>query len=414
VIRQVVGALSISLALAAAATAQAPQGGEFQINTYTPGLQYRPATASDADGNFVVVWESYGDGSSLGVFARRFSAAGVPRGPEFQVNTHWLSTQYRPAVASDANGNFVVVWEDYYQEGTFSVFGRRFNASGVAQGSEFRINSYTTGAQRFADVASDASGNFVVVWASSGQDGNGYGIFGQRFNAAAAPQGPEFQVSTYTTAQQREPSLASDANGNFVVIWESYGQDGSGNGVFGQRFDAGGARRGSEFRVNSFTTGLQDFPDVASDANGNFVVAWESLGQYSAGYGVFGQRFDASGVRQGSEFRANPTGDQFKPAVGADRNGNFVIVWHSYPGGEAFNVFGQRFNAGGVRQGDEFKVNTYTTDNQYWPAVAVAANGNFVVTWMSDDQDGSATGIFGQRYGDLIFEDGFDSGALGR
>lgn len=47
--------------------------------------------------------------------------------------------------------------------------------------------------------------------------------------------------------------------------------------LLAQRFTAPGARRGAEFRVNTYTTGLQTRPSVASDAVGNFVVAWTSL-----------------------------------------------------------------------------------------------------------------------------------------
>ena len=49
------------------------------------------------------------------------------------------------------------------------------------------------------------------------------------------PLGPEFRVNTYTTNEQRLPSVAADGSGNFVVAWTSR-QDGSGYGVFGQRF----------------------------------------------------------------------------------------------------------------------------------------------------------------------------------
>ena len=37
--------------------------------------------------------------------------AHVPLGPELQVNTHTTNGQWLSSVASDASGNFVVVWE---------------------------------------------------------------------------------------------------------------------------------------------------------------------------------------------------------------------------------------------------------------------------------------------------------------
>jgi hypothetical protein len=85
-------------------------------------------------------------------------------------------------------------------------------------------------------VGSDAAGNFVVVWRSSGQDGSSNGIFGQRYSSDGAPLGTEFRVNTYTTNNQRLADVAADRVGNFVVVWESQGQDGAEYGVFGQRW----------------------------------------------------------------------------------------------------------------------------------------------------------------------------------
>ena len=398
---------------------QASAGAEFQVNTYTTGYQGFSAAASDGSGNFVVVWRSDGqDGSNPGVFGRRFNASGVPQGSEFRVNTYTTGNQAGPGVARDVNGNFVVVWNGNYQDGSgFGIFGQRINASGTAQGSEFRLNTYTTGNQSGPAVVSDANANFVVVWQSYLQDGSSYGIFGRRFNAGGVAQGSEFRVNTYTTGFQDFPALALGVSGNFVVVWESLGEDGSVFGVFGQRLDASGTPQGGQFRVNSYTTGNQGGPAVASDANGNFVVVWQSAGQDGDGYGVFGQRFDASGAAQASEFRINSytTNDQVLAGVSSDAHGNFVVVWGSYgEDGSNLGIFGRRFNASGTPQGSEFRVNTYTTSGQRSPALASSPDGDFVVVWQGNNQDGSGYGVFGQRYGDLIFEDGFESGDLTR
>ncbi len=102
-------------------------------------------------------------------------------------------------------------------------------------GPEFRVNSYTTSHQQFPAVAADAAGNFVVVWASQGQEDPDFaGVFGQRYDAAGAPLGGEFQVNSYTTQIQSKPALAMDDSGSFIVVWESNGQDGSIFGIFGQ------------------------------------------------------------------------------------------------------------------------------------------------------------------------------------
>ena len=392
--------------------AQAPDGAEFQVNTYTTNFQYGLAVASGGSGNFVVVWASDGqDGSNFGIFGQRFSASGLPQGSEFQVNTYATGKQYSPAVASDANGNFVVVWQGDGEDGSGNgIFGQRFSALGVPQGPEFRVNSYTTFTQNRPAVASDSGGNFVVVWQSDFQDASGVGVFGQRFNNAGVAQGSEFQVNSYTTGFQSTAAVASDPGGNFLVVWASSApQDGSGSAVMGQRFNAAGIPQGSEFRVNSYTTGAQFAPKVSADANGNFVVVWLSV-QDGSSSGVVGQRLDASGVLQGSEFQVNSytTGRQAHAAVSSDADGNFAVVWDSaFPDGSSYGIFGQRFNALGVPQGGEFGINSHTTGSQISPAVDSDANGNFVVAWNSAGQDGSGYGVFGQRYGDLIFKDGF-------
>jgi hypothetical protein len=85
-------------------------------------------------------------------------------------------------------------------------------------------------------VDADSDGNFVVVWGSP-QDGAGGGVFGQRYDSSGSPLGAEFRVNSYTTSEQQDPAVGADPSGNFVVVWNSYGQDGSSYGVFGQRYN---------------------------------------------------------------------------------------------------------------------------------------------------------------------------------
>jgi hypothetical protein len=84
-------------------------------------------------------------------------------------------------------------------------------------------------------------GGFVVVWQSDKQDGSGFGVFGQRYDSDGIAQGGELQVNTFTTSGQQSPSVGASGPSQFVVVWESAAnQDGSGLGVFGQRYDFGG------------------------------------------------------------------------------------------------------------------------------------------------------------------------------
>jgi hypothetical protein len=324
-----------------------PQGPEFRVNTYTTGDQFEPSAAMTGGGNFVVAWTS----TQGGIFGQRFFSGGAPAGPEFLVNTYTGATQYQPAAATDIFGNFVVVWTSAGQDGSGAgVFGQRYAAgTGAPIGPEFRVNTYTTGEQYRPTAAFAWSGEFVVVWQNGTLGGgNGTGVLAQRYAASGAPLGPEFQVETYTTSFQVFPSVAVDASGDFVVVWMSGGQDGSGAGVFGQRYSSTGEPVGPEFRANTYTTGLQGAPAVTADGSGNFAVVWPSVAQDVPDTGVYGQRFASSGMPLGAEFRVNTytTDIQAGASVASIGGGTFVVAWQSSgQDGSAYGVFSQRYSA---------------------------------------------------------------------
>ena len=149
-------------------------------------------------------------------------------------------------------------WSSAVQDGSSNgIYAQRYDAAGAAVGGEFRVNSYTADDQAYASVAALADGGHVVTWQSLGQDGSGSGIYAQLYNAAGAAVGGEFPVNTATTYDQSFASVSALANGGFVVNWSSMGQDGSGWGTYAQWFDPSGAAMGAEFRINHTTSGRQ-------------------------------------------------------------------------------------------------------------------------------------------------------------
>ena len=196
----------------------------------------------------------------------------------------------------DADGDFVVAWQSKDQDGdNWGIYAQRFNASGAPQGGEFRVNTNTGREQEAPVVAMDDSGNFVVAWQSMDQDGDKWGIYAQRFNASGAPQGGEFRVNTATSKEQQAPSVAMDADGDFVVAWQSMDQDGDKWGVYARSYDAGGTAQGPEFLVNTYTSEHQELPAIAMNTQGpgHFVVAWTGEG-IGDGDGVFARLYAAS------------------------------------------------------------------------------------------------------------------------
>ena len=340
------------------------------------------AIAAGPDGN---LWFTDTGNDQIGRITTEPTVQTPPLGEEFQVNTDTTGAQLRPDVASTPAGDFVVVWES----GTI-LRGQRFDAAGAPAGAEFPIGA---AAGSRPAVAASASG-FVVAWNDTATET----VVAQRFDPAGAPQGTEFPVSASAALQQFDPKIAMGAAGDFVVVWSTYDEDDEEDDVFGRRFGATGTPLGADFQLNTVTNGYQFGPDVALDASGAIVVVWENE-QDSGDTQVYGRRYDDAGAPLGGQFLL--TGSGACPSVGRDAGGGFVATWNGLDG-DGEGVFGRRFDASGSPLAPAFQVNTFTTNDQGCPRIAMSGSGGFVVTWGSEGQDDPASpgneGVFAQRY----------------
>lgn len=395
------------------------RGSELRVNTFVAGDQENPAIAVSPLGTFVVAWESEEqDGEGEGIYARLYRSGGSASGPEFRVNTTTEDDQINPDVAMDANGGFVVVWESETNEGQ-SIYAQRYNASGQQFNSEFRVNPTVDSENSDPSIAQNRNGAFVVAWAASGVDDdvalnadpNSTGVYVQRYDNQGAPLDSTIRVNTTTLNAQDNPDVAIQSNGSFIVVWESDGQDGGGSGIFAQRYNSIGTAIGIEFQINNVITSNQINPVIAVDTVGNFVVAWESNGQDGSGSGIYARLYDTDGNPRATQFRVNSTtqGDQSEPTIGMDAEGNFTIAWTSQrnDNDERSGIYAQQYSLNGDRIDSEFRVNSTTEDDQTAPSIATQSNGDFVVSWQSDTPsgndnqglgDGDELGVFGQRY----------------
>ena len=93
---------------------------------------------------------------------------------------------------------------------------------GMVEG-EFQVSALITGDQSFPSIGVTPSGDFMVVWENGGgYDGSATGVVGRVFDSSGSPLTAEFVVNDFRTGNQRDAAIAADANGNFVVVWESY------------------------------------------------------------------------------------------------------------------------------------------------------------------------------------------------
>ena len=236
---------------------------ELQVETNSSSTQGNPVVTALVGGGYVVTWHSFGasgDGNSYGVKAQLYNALGATVGGEILVNQQTVGTQYYPAVSALNAGRFVVVWEESdvaNGDGSgSSVAARIFDAAGVAEGNEFRVNTTVANAQNNQQVATLSNGDFIVAWRSEAQDLSSGGIYYRRFDATGAALGTEVRVNETTPGNQTVPDLIALDNGGFVISWvdTSTPAPGSGSDVFAQVFDADGSARGGEVQVNTYVS----------------------------------------------------------------------------------------------------------------------------------------------------------------
>jgi hypothetical protein len=231
-----------------------PVGQEFTIG-HQPRFETKSGAriAADPAGGFAVVWAEYVRDRATDIFGQKYDWSGTTIGREFLVNTHRPDFQGAPDLAFARDGTFVIVWDSFQDGSETGIFGQRFAASSERLGGEFQVNRATLDYQSNPSVAFDELGRFVVAWSthpdapvfarsgSSSEMAVGYdiyGIFGRRFSRDGTPRGDEFRINPAEDQYPRHsgPEIASLAGRAFAVVWDTPGDVQS---VFARRYHFG-------------------------------------------------------------------------------------------------------------------------------------------------------------------------------
>ncbi len=322
----------------------------------------------------------------------RLNSMASPITGDFLVNDDAGSAgQWSPDIAIDGSGNFVIVWEDY-RNGNPDIYAQRYDSYGNPLGGNFKVNDDTGSFdQKNPAVAMDTSGNFVITWTDQRKDYWNPDIYAQRYDSWGTPRDTNFDVSDYGTGS---PDICIDGSGNFVITW------GQGD-IYYQRYDSSATRLGSNIKVNDDTgTAYQMFPAIYGDHFGNFIITW--LDGRKKPYDIYAQRYSSSGNILGINFQVNDSSgtayDGSSPAIATDKSHNFVITWSDTRNAHLEDIYAQRFNSLGIPLGSNFRVNESDvgTIDQYDPAIGVVDSGNSVIVWENDP--GGNSDIYAQRY----------------
>ncbi len=387
----------VSIALVSCLTfapGPASAGAEFPVNSNVSSGSDADIGA-DANGNFVVVWQSTPDApaSFTEIAARRYAASGTPLADEFRVDSLGGGA-FSPTIAVAASGSFAVAW--WHFDG-FQIRGRRRDAAGAPVGLEFvATNPPFVGLTQIGNpaIAPIFLDQVVVFWEGTA-DFLRYDIAGRRVDSAGAPIGNGFLANASLTADHGRAAVAADAAGSYVVAWNV------GAIVQGRKFTSAGVF-GPPFEIATTTLGPVA---LAADASGNFVVVWGQGGT------VMARRFGSDTLPLGLAFRIDVSGSASFPDVASYGDGRFVAAWQKCVDGlDDVDILARRFDASGQPTSAELPVNTTTLGSQSRPALATGAGPVFVVGWTSQPPLSSQADIQGRVMGasDSIYADGFE------
>jgi hypothetical protein len=228
-----------------------PLSGEFRVNETANMVCANPVVSVAQDGSLLVAWSGRAAFLPVGsapaqwdVFGRFLSADASPASGDFMVNTHQAGDQFHPKVASLGTDHFVV-WTSLGQDGSREgVYGRSINLID-GNGAEMRINTIRPGQQQMPAVASDGEGRFLVVWAGYVGGGDGFDLAGQRY--AAAPGLPAPAAPLVSALSQSRLSVSwPDVAGYDVASYEVHVDAGNEpESVQGNMVSVGGFAAGS-------------------------------------------------------------------------------------------------------------------------------------------------------------------------
>jgi len=394
--------LPLLLALPAIAVANnfSRQGAQFGVTPPLVGDQTFPQISIRPTGGYIVWQDNITDGDGLGVSARRLDGSLSGSLGVFRVNVQGTNDQEKPNVATLNNGGAVFVWQGGKQ-GFQNIYARFMSSNNTWATGDVLVNSLTNSHHIDPSVACLVNGNVVVVYSSFDQDGSMQGVYAQLFSPTGQKIGSETQINQTTAYNQRTPALSRLSDGRFVVVWISEQQRFQNSvDLFARFFTATGAADGSELLVNT-DTNICANPSVAASPDGGFAVVWgqRDLLVRSNSWDIFSRTVSSAGI--GSPVRIVNTrllGDQFAPKI-SSAGTDYFVVWTSLAqDGSRDGVFGQFLNSTGALVGSELLVNTTTLSQQIHPTVSSDGVTRFLVAWTSYGGGVNSFDLFAQRY----------------
>lgn len=349
------------------------------------------------------------------------AAPGDALGPPFRVDDTG-ETLGLTAVASSANGDFMIAWCAPAMTGeALRPYARLYSAEGTAKTSPFPLDPRVGGVDSDEFLVGIGLGptSAAAVWQRRDENFDVV-IEAQRLGSDGTLKGSPLLVAK-ASMETPSPAMAMDEDGDFIVSWNSFHTVGIGippfpypvgdigySSVHARRYGGDGSAGPDRFVQLAPLRGNYEYqPTIAAiNGNGDYLVGWPvDVGPLRS---ANMRRYTASGVplTLTTSLERNLLKPALQAAVLAD-DGSAIVAYnqahptgsHSYSG---YDIYLQRYSALGVRQGAPI----LATDQVVIEDASLAhdASGNLVVAWV-----GSSSGyccVPRELYFQLIAADG--------
>jgi hypothetical protein len=331
-----------------------------------------PQVAMDANGNAIAVWRQFDGTYVYDIYAKRYDALTDTWGEAvlLEVNTYRTTD---PKVAVDASGNAIAVWSQY--DGTLydDIYANRYDAKTGTWGGAVIIDAgnYHTGVPQ---VAVDAGGNAIVVWAQS-DSVSVYDIYANRYDAVTGTWGGAVMINAGADSASR-PQVALDASGNAIAVWRQ--DDGVSFDIYARRYDALTGTWGGAVIIDAGND-YASAPQVAVDASGNAIAVW--MQEDGVSFNVYANRYDAlTGTWEGVLIIDATTGKASTPNVSVDASGNAIAVWL-----QINNIYANHYDAVTGTWDGALIIEMGAGNAPNDPQVSVDASGKAIAVWWQWD-----------------------------
>lgn len=371
---------------------------DFLVNTLNQaGNQSHPSVSINEQGHYIIAW--YGIGShGQGIYAKKFSIRGEAVGDEFRIPTLGNEISINPSVVLRDDETFILVWQ-----------GLRIRSEETSSLSADEV------LQRIPTSVVSAASNSNEYFESGSVVRDGFRTYIQIYDSQnkGLPVGIPMQVDPAGIGEQLNPVVSNSSQGTIVVAWEKenfHGQKKE-KQIYARLYNSDSSPIVDSFRVDSSSEHSSTNPSVASQENGDFLVAWieETTGI------VYVKKYNRSGVPVTENIQVttgNSKGYQQhreggRPvSIAATADNNFAITWIAQAdttssGGSSSVIYVRLYDSLMQPLMDGAKVDSHNGGNPSKPCIAADKDGNFTVIWeWSDPSVGDAgdAGVFARAY----------------